>query len=639
MTMLDRMRRHKGWLKWSLGLVCLSFVWFYIPDFLSQTGDAVASNDVVARVGDRRVTAADFARKYRAQMQAYRSAYGGNMNEQLLKQLGIDQQILQQMVDEQAALGEAERLGLRATSAEVRERILAMPGLQENGGFIGEQRYRQLLSMQNPPMTPAEFEEELRQAIVLEKLRSALTDWITISDAELEREYKQRNEKVKLEVIAFPADKYRGEAAATDAEVSAQFEAHKENYRIGEKRKIKYVLIDQQAMRDKATVPPQDVERYYQDNVEQYSTPEQVRASHILLKTDGKDEAAVKKTADSLFAKIKGGADFAAVAKEHSEDEGSKVNGGDLDYFGRGRMVKEFEDKAFSMQVGEVSEPIKTVFGFHIIKVIDKKAASTRTLDEMRAQITEQLKWERAQTQATEMGDALAREITSPADLDRVAKTRSLTVKETGFFARDEPIEALGPSPDVAGRAFETEQGAVTGPIRAPQGPVFLAVTGRQDAYVPKLDEVRDRVREDVVKTKALDVAKRKAADVAAALKGAPDMEKAAKAAGLQVDKTELIARGSALPSIGLSPAIDTVAFALPVGGVSDPVAAESAVAIVKVVERQDVKPEDLASNKESLARELLAERRGRFFSAYMTKTKERLRIEIDRETLGRMIV
>src|SRR2546422_4172665 len=162
MTMLDRMRRHRNWLKWSLALVCLAFVIFYIPDFLRSSGADAASSDMIARVEGHDITAGEFRRTYQAQLQAYRSAYGANMSEQLLKQLGVDQQILQQMVDERAALAEADRLGISVNDEEVRQRIFALPAFQQNGAFIGDQRYRQLLRMQNPPMTPPEFEDGLR---------------------------------------------------------------------------------------------------------------------------------------------------------------------------------------------------------------------------------------------------------------------------------------------------------------------------------------------------------------------------------------------------------------------------------------------------------------------------------------------
>ena len=152
MTMLDRMRRHRGWLKWSLALVVLAFIVFYIPDFLDQ-GDGAAPNDVVARVGSQEITAAAFRRAYLSQLQAYQRAYGGGVNEQLLRQMGIEQQILQQLIDERAAIAEAQRLGLTVSNAEVAQRIYTMPAFQQNGQFAGQQVYAQVLRMQRPPLT------------------------------------------------------------------------------------------------------------------------------------------------------------------------------------------------------------------------------------------------------------------------------------------------------------------------------------------------------------------------------------------------------------------------------------------------------------------------------------------------------
>src|SRR5436190_16776411 len=194
-------------------------------------------------------------------MLQYRQSYGANVDERLLKQLGIDQRIVQQMIDEASAVAEAKRLGIKASDAEVRERILSLPAFQENGQFIGDQRYRQLLRMQNPPMRPDEFEDQVRRSIVAEKLQAALTGWVTVADADVVSEFKKRNEKVKVQVVNFPADKFREGVVATDPEVAKHFEDHKESYRIGEKRKIRYLTIDQEGLRARATVTGQQIER------------------------------------------------------------------------------------------------------------------------------------------------------------------------------------------------------------------------------------------------------------------------------------------------------------------------------------------------------------------------------------------
>ena len=408
MTMLDRMRRHKGWLKWSLALVCLAFVFFYIPDFLTGSGPGAAPSDVVAEVDDRRITAAEFNRVYQSQMQAFLSSYGGNVDENFIRQLGVEQQILQQLIDEQASLVEAENLGITADDTEVREYILSLPAFQENGQFIGESRYRQLLGVQRPPMTPGQFEDGVRDSLVIQKLRSSLTQWLTVSNDAVVDEFHQRNEKVKLDLISFSPAAFRDAVTVADSEIEAHFQDNKESYRVPEKRRVRFLLVDSAAQRDSITIPPEEIERVYNEQIDQYTTEERVHARHILLATEGKDEATVRTTAEQLLEEARGGADFAELATAHSDDEGSAVRGGDLDFFGRGQMVPEFDLAAFSLEPGEISELVQTQFGFHIIKVEEKQVGGSRPLDEVSEQIVDQLKWDRAREQATSIGDAIA---------------------------------------------------------------------------------------------------------------------------------------------------------------------------------------------------------------------------------------
>jgi peptidyl-prolyl cis-trans isomerase D len=637
MTMLDRMRRHKGWLKWSLFIVVLAFIFLYIPSFLDEPG-AAGLNDAVASVDGREISVARFRRVYQQQMQAYRSSYGGNIDERMLKQLGIDQRIVQQMIEEETGIAEAERLGIVATDAEVRERIASLPALQENGRFMGEERYRQMLQMQNPPIRPDEFEEQVRRGVTLEKLRAALTGWIAITDKEVEEEFKRRNEKVKLAVVSFPADKFKEGLQATDEELASYYEQHKNDLKISEKRKVRYALVDMQAIRERTQIAADDIQRSYEDNLQQYSTPEQVRASHILLKTEGKDEGAVKKQAEELLAKVKAGADFAQLATTFSEDDVSKAKGGDLDYFSKGQMVPEFDKTAFSMEPGQISDLVKTQYGFHIIKVTDKKAGSTRPLADVKPQIEDQLKWERAQAEAQRIADEVAAKLKKVEDFDTVAKARGLTVGESALFTREEPIGGLGVAPAVAQRAFELDEGTVSEAIRTPQGLAFVIVTGKQDAYVPKLEEVKARVRDEVLKKKAIDVARQRAAAVHTQMK-ASSFEAAAKAAGLEVKTTDLIARGAPVADAGVSPAVDAAAFTLPAGGVSDPIVTDNGAVVVRVVEKKEVTPAELTAGKESLKTELLNERRNRFYAAYMTKAREGMKVNVNRELIAQLML
>ena len=636
MTMLDRMRRHKGWLKWSLALVVLTFVVFYIPDFLTP-GVGASPNAVVADVEGEPITVAQFTRRYNAQVAAYRNAYGGQLNDQLLKQLGIDRQILQQLVDEEAMVAESIKQGFTVSDAEIRERILTLPGFQENGRFIGEQRYRTLLQMQNPPLSTAEFERQLRRALQIEKLRNAVTGWMSANDADVAAEYRRRNEKVKLDVVPVTAAAFVKQVTVTDAEVAAAFEKSQEKYRIGEKRKIKYAIVNVDQVRNTIVVPEADIEAFYKQNQQQYQTPAQVRASHILLKLEGKDEKQVQALAEEIAKKAKAGADFAALAKQYSEDDSNASNGGDLDYFGRGRMVAEFEQAAFAMKAGEISNPVKTAFGYHIIKVVDNKPDTTRPVSEVRAEIEDQLKWQKAQAEAESIAKGIEATMKTPADLDRIARERSLTVVETGFIQSNEPIQGVGPQPELASRLFGLKEGEVTPAMRVATGWVFGTVTGRQDAYVPQLAEVRARVSDDLKLEKAAGLVKERAQQLANELKNAKDFAGVVKRAGLEVKTTELLARGSAIPDLGMSEAIDAAAFALPQGGVSDAISTPTGTAVIRVVERVNVTDAEIELGKDALREELVNQRRDRFFAAYMEKAKTSLRINIRQEVLAQV--
>jgi peptidyl-prolyl cis-trans isomerase D len=638
--MLDRMRRHKNILKWSLAVVVLTFVLLYIPDFVSTrpTGTGAAPGEVVADVGGRQVTAGEFQQRYVSQIQSYRNQFGGSINSALLRQLGVDQQILSQLVEEQVALIEAERHGIRVTDDELAQQILSIPGLQENGQFIGEARYQQLLQSQNPPMTTSQFEEGLRRSLVVEKLRSALTDWMAVPESDLEREYTQRNEKVKLQVVALTADRFRDKVTVTDADIAAHYASHSAEYRKGEQRKIRYLLLDRDQARQKVVVPPNDVQKSYNDNIQQYQTPEQIRASHILLETAGKNDADVKKRAEEILKQVKSGADFAELAKKVSEDKGSKANGGDLDYFGRGRMVPEFEQAAFAMQPGQISDLVKSQFGYHIIKVVDKRAGSTRSLDEVRPQIQQQLAMQMADQQLADRARELEKRIDDPGDLDTVAKELGVMVQESSLFQRDDPVPGLGVAPQVAIDAFELADKKTSKAIMTARGPVFITVSEKKDPYVPKLDEVKDRVKEDVTRQRAAELSSQRANAIAAALKSAPNFSAAAKAQGFDAKDTELVARNAALPDIGVSPEVDKVTFALPVNGVSDPIKTSDGTVIVRVVEKDAVTPDEFRKAKEAFRAELLNERRGRFFSAYMSKARGRLAIEINTDVVQRVV-
>ena len=636
--MLDRMRQHKRWLKWSLGLVVLAFIAIIPGVSMSPMTDPTLPSNVIARVGEHEISLLQFQQIYMQQLNNYRLQSGGDVSEEILRSLGIDRQIIQQLIDEYAAITEAERLGLVVGDAEVRERIITLPQLQVDGQFIGDSAYYQLLQTQQPPINPTQFEEEIRQQIMLERLQTAVTSWMIVTDEEIAEEHRRRNEKVKVNIISFRASEFRDEAEATDDDISLLYEEEAANYEVPEKRQLRFLLVDESEIFDSLTVTDDEVRQYYDTNISQYQTPGQVRANHILLRVDDEDteEEVVERAAD-LATQARGGADFAELAREHSDDEGTAENGGDLGLFGRGRMVPEFEAAAFEMNEGDISDPVKSAFGYHVIQVTEKQEEITQPFETVQTTIQNLLKQERASSRSTALSRAIAAEVETPEDLAQAAASRGYELQETGFAARGEPILGLGMAPQVSAQAFSIEPNEVAG-VDTPSGPAFITVIATQDPYIPPIEEVRDRVREDVIRKKSLALALERANEAAEVLKSADDFVSAAETAEFSVGTSELVARGASFPQVGISSPVEAVAFAMEPGAVSDVIQAANSAAIVHLVEKEDASEDDLATIQDALRNELLFSRQNQFFSAYMENAKERLDIDIDLEVLDQAL-
>lgn len=630
MTMLDRMRRHKAWLKWTLALAGFALLVLGFPLIQPPPETPGTLTDVLAQVGDQEITVGEFQTLFRRQLQSYQVQSGGEITADLLRSMGIDRQLLQQVIDEYAALQEAARLGVTVSDAEVREAIVSLPAFQQDGEFIGEAAYLQMLRMQQPPMSPAEFEENVRRSLMLQRLQAALTDWITVSDDDVEREHVRRNERVRLSAVSFRADDFREGLDATDDDVAALFEQNANDYLVPEKRRLRFVLIDVPALKAAFTPSDADVQAYYDNNLDRYTEEVDLRVSHILLRTQDAELAEVQAQAESIVAEARNGADFAELARRYSEDEGTRDAGGDLGRITRGQMVPEFEGAAFALEQDEVSDPVTSMFGVHVIKATEKTGGATQTLDDVRDAIVDILQQESADARAAALAEAMSLEIDEAADLDAAAARRGLEAQESGFAALGEPILGLGFSSEVTTQAFQLAEGEVAGPIPTPTGPAFVTVTGIQAPYVPPLEEVEVRVRDDVIRRKAFVLAQERADAVAAVLQDADDFGAAAEAEELDVNESGLIARGTAVPGVGVNAQVEAVAFSLVPGETSDPVLTGNSAVVLHLHEREDADPAALQTSRERLRSEMILERQNQFYGAYMENAKARIPISID---------
>ena len=387
-----------------LGAVVLLLGGSMLLYLVPQTpGTGEASTDTVAKIGDQSISLEEVRQRVN-QIEQQR---------QIPKffESRLAQEILQDLVFQKEVEYEAKRLGITVSDQERADRIRQFLPTAFNGGtFVGMDRYA--AEVQTRFQLPvAEFEELIRQSLLEEKFRKLVTDGISVGPAELQDEFRNKNEKVKLDYAVIKPEELEAKIMPDESEIKASFEKNKSKYQVPEKRVVRYALVDVNQIRQSLQISDDQLKIQYQQNIKQYQVPNRVHAEHILLMTVGKTDAEVeeiKKKAEDILSQVKKGAKFEDLAKKYTEDPGTKDKGGDLGWLVQGQTVPEFEKIAFSLQKGQISDLVKTQYGFHIIKVLDKETAHTKPFEEAKNQLRAELVPNLADKQASDIADQVS---------------------------------------------------------------------------------------------------------------------------------------------------------------------------------------------------------------------------------------
>jgi peptidyl-prolyl cis-trans isomerase D len=569
--------------------------------------------------------------------------YQGRLDPQMLRRLGLEEQVFSSLVAERLVVLEAQRLGVSVDDEAVAREIATAPEYQRDGRFVGTAEIRRLLEMRG--LTVEDFEQGVRADLQRRKLEALVAGGVVVSEGEAEREYRRRSEQVKAEYVFVDAARFRAEAQASEQEIEARFDARKEDYRIPERRVLDYLLIDAEKLRPQVAVTDADLQAEYAQRREEFRQEEQACASHVLVKVkggdgqEGHDEAAAQRLAQGLLDELHKGADFAAVARRASEDKGSAANGGDLGCFPRGAMVPAFEDAAFGMEPGELSPLVKTQYGFHIIKLASKRGEDVLPPTAVKDRLRESLIESRVRALAEQQAEAVAGRLARRAGLqDAASAVAGLTLQRSVPIARGEPAAPLT-SQRLVARAFELKPGETEKePFSLAQGYAFISVAEIQAPRLPELKEVRDRVKADVETDKSRERARILAAQLRARAEQA-GLEKAAQALGLVRKETpNPVARGQALGDLGSSASLDEVVFALPEKALSDPIAVPGGVAVVRVLEHKPFDGAAFERQKHAIVAALRQERQRQMFDAFLGEARKRVSIERRPEVFRRVV-
>src|SRR6267378_1815016 len=582
------------------------------------------STDTVARIGDESVSVQDVRQQLNQIEQR-------NPNMRPLESL-YAQQILKQLVFQKEIEYEAKRLGITVSDQERANRIRQyVPTAFNNGSFVGMDRYSAEVQARFQMTVPA-FEELIRQSLLEEKFRKLITDGISVGPAELQDEFRYKNEKVKLDYTLIKPEDLESKISPDEAEIRAAYEKNKSKYQVPERRVVRYALVDVNQIRQNLQISDAMLKVQYQANIRQYQVPNRVHVEHILFMTVGKPDAEVeeiKKKAEDVLKQVKKGGKFEDLAKKYSEDPGSKAKGGDLGWITQGQTVPEFEKTAFSLGPGQVSDLVKTQYGFHIIKVLEKEAAHTKPFDEVEDSLRAPLLLSQADKLASDTADQLSAAIrqSNKISLDDLAKQYRLNVNETRPISATDPLLELADSKDAKNAIFQLRMGELNPPIRTDRGYVVLSVKSIQPAHQGSLEEVRDRVIGDLKREKSTELAKSKAEELIKRVQAGEKFDAVARALGLEPKTSDPIARDGSIPGAASGKQV-SAAFNLKTGDVAAPLSLGQNWLVYRMAEKTEPNPADFEKQKKQLTEELLQSKRNLAFEAFRTALDTRLKQE-----------
>jgi peptidyl-prolyl cis-trans isomerase D len=577
-------------------------------------------SNVLAEVGGYSITSQELSRNIRTRL---RNSPLANDPQVVSRLAGI---VLDDLIMRRALWIPAKKLGLSVSDADFSQNLqTSMPFLFPNGAFIGMDRYRDFI-LQQTGLSVQEFEGRFRQEILEAKMRAVLTDGVQVSPAEVRDEFLRRNAKIRIEYVLFDPSQFLKRVAVTPAGLQAFFDKDPNRYKVAEQRRVRYVLIDTERVRAQVKVDENELKQYYGQHVAEYRIPDRVKVAHVLFKTEGKtpDEiSALEKTARDVLAQIKSGADFGEMARKYSEDS-SAANGGEIGWIVRGQTVKEFENAAFAMKPGQVSDLIKTTYGFHIVKVFDKQTAHLQTFEEVKAQIKDQLERQKLAEAQQSLADDLERQLREdPQNFPAVARKFGLEAKETPLFRYNQPVLDMGTSEAFHNLAFQLRPGEVGTPITVPKGLAIIQLVEILPEHPPKLEEVRAAVEQDYRAVQSQELAAQKAADLAARVKNG-DFKGVARAMGLTVKESKDFTQRDNVEGLGSGSQV-AAAFALAPGQTGDVVSLGANRVVFRVVARTPAPEADLPSQQDQIAEELLEGKRNLAWELYQQNLKQQL--------------
>lgn len=628
-SMLDFLRRKKR--SWAitllLAVIVVTFVLYFGGNYFDKQ---MAQN--VAEINGEPISPRELEFRYQKALESYREILKRPLTPEMIKSLNLKGAILEDLIEKRLLLQEARRLGLEVTDEELADAIAAVPAFQVKGKFDKE-RYLMVLRQQR--LIPAQFEEEQKAELTVQKIFALIRDSVHVTEAEARDQYMMDAENLNLHFIRLPAGDFLPEAKVSETEIKEFYEKNKEALREPLRVQVEYIAYRFANFTPKVEIADKEVEDFYKANLEKrFRQPQAVRLRHMLFQlpegSPDKSKEAVHAKAEGAMRELLEGRDFAAVARRVSDDpRGAEPS----QWLTRSQMPPALEKTAFGLKKGDISKVVESPLGLHILKLEDFREERTRTLKEARAEIVAEITREKGRNEAAKAADEDRDKALSGTEFSALAKARNLNVGVSPLFAQDEPLPDVGAVPDFYEAAFSLSFKQISTPVQGPDAYFLVKLKDRKEPAIPSFDSVRPRLENDLRDKKALDLAVQKANGLLAQLKKGKPITVLAAENQRKLEETGWFQRNAPeLPKIGALQESKTGGIKLSAyQPIPDHVYTQKeAVYILALKESRAADIEFFNKEKTRLQEQALAQKKQQVLKKYMDGLKARAQINVN---------
>ncbi len=597
-------------------LIAVVFVFWGVGSNLNNNRNSIAV------VNGKEIPIQEYQRAYDRAVERYRQQFGGQVPANFFETINLKGQVVGQLVQGELLRQGAEAMGLAVSKEAIQRAVEEMQVFQKDGHFDLE-RYKQILSRNR--LTPTSFEGGLHNDLLAKMVVQNIESFAMVPADEVQQWLRYAGEEIKLAVKAVTGKEFEDKVEIKDAELAAWFEKNKIKYTTEPQIRLKYLFFDSDTLGKGGKISEDELKARYEENKERYQVPEQRHVRHILFKVpkdaDAKTVAQKEEQARKVLSMAKAGKDFAELARQYSEGPTAE-KGGDLGFFGRGRMVKPFDDAVFGMNKGEIRGPVRTQFGFHIIKVEDIRPATTRGFAEVRDELRRQMEKEEGKAQAFKAASEAFEGIMRAGNLDKYSKEKGIELRKTDFFSRSKPPAGIVSDPAFLEEAFKLSKGELSSLVELGKGYAILFVDDIKPPVVPPLAEVRDRVVRDYTRDRAIVLAKE------AAEKELAEAREKGALSGDKLKKTDYLKRRSPAPAGIPAPVVEDAFTLAPAEKFpAKPLKIGDSFYLYQVVERRPGDEKTDEQMKKQLQAQLLAAEKSRLLSDWLRELQQKAEI------------